>query len=92
MQTAEQKVSVIIPVYNAGKYLKQALDSILRQDYPNLEIILVENMSEDDSIKICQSYEKAHKEIRLFREKKIGPGDARNTGLKKSSRHIYFVC
>ena len=44
MQTAEQKVSVIVPVYNAEKYLGQALDSILEQDYSNLEIILVENM------------------------------------------------
>ena len=92
MQTAEQKVSVIIPVYNAGKYLKQALDSVLEQDYPNIEIILVENMSKDDSMKICQSYERTHKEIRLFREKKAGPGDARNLGLKKASgTYILFV-
>ena len=92
MQTAEQKVSVIVPVYNAEKYLRQALDSILKQDYPELEIILVENMSEDGSMKICQSYEKAHKEIRLFREKKRGMGDARNTGLKKATgKYICFV-
>ena len=92
MQTAEQKVSVIVPVYNAEKYLRQALDSILKQDYPELEIILVENMSEDGSMKICQSYEKAHKEIRLFREKKRGMGDARNTGLKRATgKYICFV-
>lgn len=92
MQTAAQKVSVIVPVYNAEKYLRQALDSILKQDYPELEIILVENMSEDGSMKICQSYEKAHKEIRLFREKKRGMGDARNTGLKRATgKYICFV-
>mgnify|MGYP004467181263 FL=1 len=92
MQTAEQKVSVIIPVYNVEKYLAQALDSILDQDYPELEIILVENMSEDGSMKICQSYEKAHKEIRLFREKKKGPGAARNTGVKKADgTYIMFI-
>lgn len=92
MQTAVQKVSVIVPVYNAEKYLRQALDSILKQDYPELEIILVENMSEDGSMKICQSYEKAHKEIRLFREKKRGMGDARNTGLKRATgKYICFV-
>ena len=92
LQTAQQKVSVIVPVYNAEKYLRQALDSILKQDYPELEIILVENMSEDSSMKICQSYEKAHKEIRLFREKKRGLGDARNTGLKRATgKYICFV-
>lgn len=92
MQTAEQKVSVIVPVYNAEKYLGQALDSILEQDYSNLEIILVENMSDDSSMKICQAYEKKYKKIRLFRERKRGPGDARNTGLKKADgTYIMFI-
>ncbi len=92
MQAEERKVSVIIPVYNVEKYLAQALDSILAQDYPNKEIILVDNMSTDGSLKICHAYEKAHKEIRLFREKKRGPGEARNTGLKKAEgTYIMFV-
>lgn len=42
-------------------------------------------------MKICQSYEKAHKEIRLFREKKRGMGDARNTGLKRATGSIYAL-
>lgn len=51
-------ISIIIPVYNSEKYLDRCLNSLLEQDYPNIEIILVDNGSSDGSLKICEKYKK----------------------------------
>ena len=57
MKVLEKKISVIIPVYNAEKYISETLDSIIKQSYKNREIILVENGSKDRSSDIIQEYE-----------------------------------
>ena len=54
----EKKVSVIVPVYNAEKYLKECVDSIVNQTYNNFEVILVNDGSTDNSRNICEEYEK----------------------------------
>ena len=54
------KISVIVPVYNASKYLEKCLKSIINQSYKNLEIILINYGSSDESLKICNKY-KDHK-------------------------------
>ena len=64
-----KKISVIIPVYNAEKYIRETLDSIIKQSYENWEIILVENGSEDKSPDIIREYEeKEMLDLKLHRE------------------------
>ena len=74
-------LSVIIPVYKVEKYLQRCLDSIINQTYKNLEIILVDDGSPDNSGKICDEYAKKDKRIKVIHQKNKGQGAARNTGI-----------
>lgn len=65
-----KKISVIIPMYNAEKYIKKTLNSIIEQSYQNWEIIIIVNGSEDKSPDIIREYEKKYPEIRMIK----GPG------------------
>ena len=62
----KQRVSVIVPVYNVEKYLRRCIDSIVRQSYSNLEILLVDDGSQDASLSICKEYETKDSRIRVF--------------------------
>lgn len=75
------KVSVIIPIYNAEPFLRQCLDCVVTQDYQDIEILLVENGSEDGSRAICEEYAKRFGYIRIIAEQKIGAAMARQRGL-----------
>lgn len=76
------KVSIIVPVYNVEKYLNECVDSLLRQTYKNIEIILVDDGSTDSSGKICNQYaEKLPDIIRVIHKQNAGLGFARNSGL-----------
>lgn len=75
-------VSVIIPNYNYGRFLSEAIDSVLAQTYRNIEIIVVDDGSTDDSLKILADYEK--KGIKVIIQKNNGVGAARNSGAAKS--------
>ena len=79
------KVSIIVPIYNTSKYLPKCLDSIINQTYQNLEIILVDDGSTDDSPKIIQSYAKKDSRIIPISQKNQGQSSARNVGLSKST-------
>ena len=79
------KVSVIVPIYNTEKYLPKCLDSILNQTHENLEIILVDDGSTDDSKKIADTYAKKDKRIKVIHQKNQGQSTARNTGLEKAT-------
>lgn len=85
----DRLISIIIPVYNVEKYLSKCLDSILAQTYTNLEIILVDDGSTDNSGKICDEYAKRYKRIKVLRQKNYGVSYARNMGLKVAKG--YFV-
>lgn len=78
----QKKISVIIPVYNAEKYIRETLDSIIKQSYKNREIILIENGSKDRSPDIIQEYAAKYPEIHITKGSGKGPGAARNRGMK----------
>jgi len=82
-------VSVIIPAYNAGPYLAEALDSVLHQTYPSREIIAVDDGSTDDTPRCLASYRPW---VTVIRQENAGPGAARNAGLRTASgRYIAFL-
>ena len=86
-----QLASIIIPVYNVEKYLKECLDSVLKQTYKNVEILIVDDGSTDNSGKICDSYQNNSK-VKIFHQTNAGVGEARNTGLNHASgKFIFFV-
>lgn len=85
------KVSIIVPVYNVEKFLKQTIDSILKQTYKNLQIILVDDGSTDNSGKICDEYAKNNVQILVIHKQNGGLSDARNAGLEKATgKYLMF--
>lgn len=74
----KQKISVIIPNYNYARYIDQAIQSVLKQTYSNLELIVVNNGSTDDSLKVLEKYEN---QIILIDQANLGQSGARNSGL-----------
>lgn len=85
-------VSIIIPVYNVEEYLRECIDSILNQSYYNLEIIMVDDGSTDDSGNICDAYAKKDSRIHVVHQENGGPSKARNSGLFiKNGQYVMFV-
>ncbi len=80
-----EKVSVIVPVYNAENYLEECLNSIVNQTYHNLEIILVDDGSTDRSSKICDDYALKDSRIKVIHKENGGLSDARNVGIENST-------
>lgn len=74
-------ISVIVPIFNTEKYLNKCIDSICNQTYQDLEIILVDDGSTDDSGKICDEYASKDKRIKVIHKSNGGLSDARNKGL-----------
>ena len=75
-------VSVVIPVYKAEPYLRDCVDSVLAQTYPNLEIILVDDGSPDGCYAICDEYAAADHRVRVIHKENSGVSDTRNRGLE----------
>lgn len=87
-----KKVSVIVPVYNVEKYLGQCIESIEKQTYNCIEIIIIDDGSTDKSLAIARQYEKKFNNIIVISQKNGGQGSARNTGLKNATGdYISFV-
>ena len=85
-------ISVIVPVYNEGKYLRQCVDSIINQTYKNLEIILIDDGSTDDSGVICDEYAKLDSRVKAIHKQNAGQSIARNQGLDiATGDYIGFV-
>lgn len=85
-------ISIIIPVYNTEEYLAKCLDSVVRQTYKKLEIILVDDGSKDRSLEICQQWQKKDDRILVVHKKNGGAASARNAGLDiAQGQYIGFV-
>lgn len=85
-------VSIIVPVYNASKYINRCLESLVKQTYKNLEIVLVNDGSTDNSLKICQKWSTKDNRIIVIDKFNGGVSSARNIGLDKcNGDYICFV-
>ena len=86
------KVSIILPVYNVERYLPKCIESLLIQQYGNLEILLVDDGSTDASGDICDYYSKEDIRIQVIHQKNAGVAAARNTGIKKATgKYVCFI-
>lgn len=88
----EPMISVIVPVYNAEKYLRKCVDSIVDQTYRKLEIILVDDGSQDNSGMICDEYAQRDERVKVIHKENGGPASARNEGIKAATGdYVAFV-
>lgn len=85
-------ITIVVPVYNVEEYLERCVDSIINQTYQNLEIILVDDGSSDNSGKICEEYAQKDNRIRVIHKENGGLSDARNAGIDVATGNfISFV-
>lgn len=86
-----EKVTIIVPVYNVENYINECVDSLINQKYKEIEILLIDDGSTDNSGKICDAYAK-NDNVKVYHKKNGGLSDARNYGLKKATgKYICFV-
>lgn len=86
------KISVIVPVWNAHEYLDRCVESILAQTYKNLEVLLVDDGSTDDSLDICRGYAQRDGRVQVFHKENGGQASARNYGLERATgEYVGFV-
>lgn len=87
-----KKISVIVPIYNSSIIISKCLDSLLNQTYKNLEILLIDDGSTDNSYKLCEFYAKKDKRVKIFHKENGGVSSARNLGLDNATGdYISFV-
>lgn len=85
-------VSVIIPVYQAEKYLARCISSVKGQTYKNLEILLVDDGSKDESLSICKKLAQKDMRIRVFHHENMGVAATRNRGMDEAQgEFVYFL-
>ena len=88
----EDKISVIIPAYNAEKFLRRCVDSVLNQTYINIEIIIINDGSVDNTLDVCNDMALKDSRIKVYSQKNSGPSSARNYGLREATGEwIMFV-
>lgn len=88
----QELISVIIPVYNVEKYIDRCVESVINQTYKNLEIILVDDGSSDESLHLCYNWEKEDKRVKVFSKENGGAATARNVGIDSArGNYIMFV-
>lgn len=86
------KISIVIPIYNAEDHLQRCVDSVLNQTEKNIEIILVDDGSKDNSIEICKNYLNQDKRVQLIHQENSGVSAARNRGIEQAcGEYIGFI-
>lgn len=86
------KISIVVPIYNVEMYIEKCIDSLINQTYTNIEIILVDDGSTDNSYSICQKYADIDSRIKLIHKENGGLSDARNVGIENATGNfITFV-
>ena len=84
-------ISVVIPVYNAEKFLSKCLEHLIHQTYQNLEIIIVDDGCTDNTADVYNHYAKLDKRIKILNQKNAGPSAALNNGLKNANgQYVHF--
>ena len=86
----DKKVSIVVPVYNREKFLNKCIDSLISQTYNNIEIILVDDGSKDNSLEICKKYERLDNRIKVIHKENGGVQSARNRGIDEATG--YYLC
>lgn len=87
-----KKISIIVPVYNAERYIERTIQALINQSYKNLEIILVDNNSIDKSLEICEKYAELDSRIQITSENISGPSAARNKGINFATGDFICFC
>ncbi len=85
-------VSVVMPAYNAEENIVNSIESVINQTFKNFELIIVDDGSKDNTLKICREYENKYPNIKVIHQKNGGEAAARNTGIKNASgKYIMFL-
>ena len=88
----ETLISVIINVYNGEKFIKKCLDSVINQTYNNLEILIINDGSTDNTLELCEEYKERDKRIKIITQNNKGLAESRNVGIENSNgEYLYFV-
>lgn len=87
----DELISVIVPIYNTEKYLVECVESLRKQTYSNIEIILVDDGSTDTSIEICDGFAEKDSRVRVFHKKNEGVAVARNFGIQQSNGQYVVI-
>ena len=92
MNDEKIKLSVIVPVYNAERYIRKMIESVLSQTYKNWELLLIECESKDRSYELCEEYEQEYPMIHVIQRENKGPGAARNQGMEMAQgKYLMFL-
>ena len=92
MREVQARISVIIPVYNVEQYLRRCVDSVLNQTMPDLEVILVDDGSPDQSPAICDQYAEEDGRVKVIHKPNGGLASARNAGLRRAKgEYVFFL-
>ena len=87
------KISVVVPLYNKKDYLKLSVDSILNQTHKNIEVLIVDDCSTDGSLELCRELYGSDTRVKILQQpRNMGPGAARNTGIRSAQgKYVVFV-
>lgn len=92
MKNQKIKVSIIIPVYNCEGTLSRAIDSVIKQSYKNIQVVLIDDGSKDNSPYICEQYALKDSRVEVIHQNNAGASCARNTGLEKvKGEYVAFI-